>query len=839
MMGKTNITLGFVSNYCTIKGLHTVGSFVTNSTARTPSISLNDLTGILPDVHVNIARFSDCGVYYEGAELSYNGLSAGFASTVLAIDVLDIHKDVVGLIGNEYSATAIGIGEEITFAQIPYCTGEESSPTFSDKMKYPYFWRPVPSSGLGEHLVQLLKAWKVSRMALIVQSDDDMSQGFAKDIQSACKKHNYAASELTISDARYIFVSGQNNFVASIVYYLGKLGYVGPQHVWISESPPQPYQDPLTVLGHDYFDYIKGFVTLIEYQPSLQNQVFKHMYERTMEESQFSFSVSDATSFYIIQTSYDCIYMMLLGFDKLLKSNASFTPEMLKERELGKYMNWSLFQDLSYKGATLESMVLNGNGDLNSPFQFISFTGQNFSYNFFGQTNLDATNFTYIGEPSLFNGSVPPPDGPPEMLLTEFMPCFQNVTGIIVIAISILCGILSMAAGILVIRFPYRKPIKRSSVLFLMTVAMAILAESASILSQFGPQSLILCKLRVWLQVLGFSVLISSLAAKSYVDYVLCLSRKKVKKSRLHLIVMSAQAIAVLLSIGTLILWTLLGPLQLKIAVLQQDNFYMVTCDASNFKNPYNLLLLIYHGLLLTVCLYMSLISRDADQATNESTFAGLIAISFTLSGVVMIPVIWEAVPGHMSVLMISSTTGVLCLLVLVSIFAPKATQIFMDKLHMKQQMGILLRLRSPTALFNESGRKRDSSSERGCRGSVAARMSITEHRTTPQQCNNVHSLGLTLISFQNKWFPVFCSKWFDCHLLLVGGRGSVWLQAETEECVSCSKISGSEFRLANHGTVYFSSSMGVRFQCDFENIEHAKQFIAKFENCVKLAEKK
>ncbi|KAI9351499.1 hypothetical protein BDR26DRAFT_431496 [Obelidium mucronatum] len=161
---KINITLGIVSNYCSIQNLSYIGSLVLDyNTTFTNTIDAYGLSGYVyfndiaflaavnainsrsdMSLWVNIKRFSDCGNKWYPAVEQFSGNSGGWASSIMVQDIWDKHKDVVAVVADEYSTTARGPSQALSYYQIPYCSSASSAPGFSDKNKNPYFWRPLP-----------------------------------------------------------------------------------------------------------------------------------------------------------------------------------------------------------------------------------------------------------------------------------------------------------------------------------------------------------------------------------------------------------------------------------------------------------------------------------------------------------------------------------------------------------------------------------------------------------------------------------------------------------------------------------------------------------------------
>ncbi|KAI8607856.1 periplasmic binding protein-like I [Chytriomyces sp. MP71] len=197
ILDKVNITLGFISNYCTIKYTQYNSSLVSNFTEVYDAsfITLNDNSGwvywndiglmaavnkvnrdasVLPGVHVNLKRFTDCGPWDPAAAQNYAGKSGGYASAVTAMDIAEVYTDVIGVIGNEYSSVTKETAEILSHYQIPYCSLISGSPSLSNKHKYPYLWRTLPIS-FARSFGLILSEWKVKRVGIIYQKDDLLS----------------------------------------------------------------------------------------------------------------------------------------------------------------------------------------------------------------------------------------------------------------------------------------------------------------------------------------------------------------------------------------------------------------------------------------------------------------------------------------------------------------------------------------------------------------------------------------------------------------------------------------------------------------------------------------
>ncbi|KAJ3229114.1 hypothetical protein HDU81_005643 [Chytriomyces hyalinus] len=288
---------------------------------------INSNPSILPGIHVSLKRFTDCGPYYPKADADYWGNSGGYASAVTATDIVENHKDVLGVIGNEFSNTARGLAQILSLEQIPYCTAVTGSPRYSNKHKYGYFWR-ILSNSSGKYVAFILKYWNIKHIAIIYQADNELGTSTFSQIKSAVAQQNVevlasiglktmflddtmntAVATLRRVDARYIIISGTSSFVGSVIYPMGQAGLVGPDHVWIVYNRPKPSAD-----ARDY-RFLKGMISVGSTASGNYDNLIAVFNKTTeMAESPFGY---DYFATYAMPGFYDATYMMLLGFDKV------------------------------------------------------------------------------------------------------------------------------------------------------------------------------------------------------------------------------------------------------------------------------------------------------------------------------------------------------------------------------------------------------------------------------------------------------------------------------------------------------------------------------------------
>ncbi|ORY42034.1 periplasmic binding protein-like I [Rhizoclosmatium globosum] len=402
----TSIALGLIGNYCTIPGVSVNGALVSNMTSvydpgqidyygnsgpafftdvmSVFAVEYAQSIGILPGVKIKLRRFTDCGQYEPLLDQSYSGSPSGFALSILAQDIVETYPDVIGVIGTEYSSTAKGVAEVLSNNKITYCSTASGAPSLSDKKKYPYFWRVVPSAGTGEHFYQLLSSFNVTRVAVVYQSNSELGRGFASDFLQSMMAHGitviaympvsleasqemieYVGKSLDASSVKYIFLSGSGSFLGKILDGLGRANFFSQDKVWlVANLVSTPSPDTVLVANKTgiILMYPKGFPNT-----SLQKTVMSQFLEKYP-------AATDPEFVYLYQT-FDCVMLMLLGLQNLVRSNSSFTIDMLAKRQLQEHINFTLFQNLGYSGLVNSPVELTDNGDLASPWAAYYYTG--------------------------------------------------------------------------------------------------------------------------------------------------------------------------------------------------------------------------------------------------------------------------------------------------------------------------------------------------------------------------------------------------------------------------------------------------------------------------------
>ncbi|KAJ3225972.1 hypothetical protein HDU81_007561 [Chytriomyces hyalinus] len=595
-----NITLALVGNYCDFDYIQVNGSFVTNfqvSAEQSAIVSelysswtyfsdvaiqaavgiVNDDPSILPGIHVNLKRFTDCGGWYPSVLDTYSGASGGFAAAVMANEIVEEHPDVIGVIGNEFSTTTIGPAEVLSLAQIPYCSGSAGTPQLSSRANFPYFWRTMTSLGSGEHMATLLKTWNVERVAIIYQVDDNFGTESAIDILSSMRQNHikvlenigvkksglenmtidYISTLLHRVDARYFILSGQVDFQSTVYETLAEHGLVGPKYVWMSLLPIE-LQNPALQ---------QGFVLMQQPNPDSSAPLYREFIRRYTDISQMNVTMSEFDLGANVAPLFDCTFMMLYGFQKLLKNIPGRDgPRELADRKLQSQMGFKSFKGLGIDGLTQQPLDINSHGDFAAPFEVLFYNGSDAQAA--GQMSIDGKSFSLYpsGQMLFFGGSsTPPPDGAP--------PPITHYTVTTEVKAYLFClffsgVIICLASAAFISSFRKHFEVKSMEVDYALVIHVGALTGYACIALEVLPDSIARCHLRTWLFVLYLVTTTSPLLVKNlYVWRIFTamevLEIRKMSR-RYHLMNIAIIASDVLL----LALWSFTTPFQIQLVYL-------------------------------------------------------------------------------------------------------------------------------------------------------------------------------------------------------------------------------------------------------------------------------
>ncbi|KAJ3405548.1 hypothetical protein HDU80_001163 [Chytriomyces hyalinus] len=686
-------------------------------------IAVNDFNkqvDVLSGAYVSLKFVTDCGAWFPNAMELFQGKPNGFASVVTANDISQIHQDIIGVIGDDYSSTARTLAAQFNQAQttfkIPMCSATSASPRLSDRNKYGYFWRLQASTGLGEHFCLVLKEWNVRRVAMILQADDELGSQIALDIEGSLRRHgidvvthielpsvldnsllDYASKELRRADARYFIISGQAAWQSQTYFSLANRNLSGPKYVWLSYANFVASQ---LVASEAASAQVAGLIYFSLKINDEKSEKLQKLYSSVLEIS--GLTVSEYPYQFFINTmaigTYDCVMMMLLGFDKitsatkLLKSNKDFTLDMLASRQLQHLMDFKLFQTLDYAGMTLDKMNLNKFGNVEIGFDVVYFTGDGYNFVPFGETSANGTQFSLLDNVlPVFNGgsSIPPSDGPPPSIMFNANSYVYTLSGFAILFFSFTILLSACMSLGFIYQNRRKKSVLRTSFAILFLVAMGVILQGVALLFFIGAPTEFACHAKAWLQLLAFAIVLPAVTVKSYADYNLVLARKKLNPSTLFSTSITFMAVAFAAEAGLLLAWSLSGPHSVR--TFKGDNYTMGYCRSLTDQNRVGIALHSFNGFLTLLSILFTFRAREAEPLNNESTFPSVVVSTYTLFQVTVLLLLEAENPSTKRLLTHAASIWIISMVTLTFVFAPKVVSIQADNRRVNSELAKIL----------------------------------------------------------------------------------------------------------------------------------------------------
>ncbi|KAJ3242666.1 hypothetical protein HDU78_001335 [Chytriomyces hyalinus] len=458
----------------------------------------------------------------------------------------------------------------------------------------------------------------------------------------------YAAKEIERSDSRYIIFSGQNQFISQVYYGMGKLGMLNPKRVWMANNMPLPVFDN-TKFQDDYYPMLQGFIFIQYLKAATSGPKYDRLLASVIELGGGNFPPAFSPNWFFqisaTQLNYDCAMLMLLGFDRVLKSSPENTVEMLASRKLNDKLNFTFYQNLGYQGLVADPLELTNNGDLAVPFQAFSMTGVGSNMTVFGQTDVNATTFHYYPNtfPVFYGGSsIPPADGPHLVLPRKYQFSPTNKGGKLMLFFIISGSAVAMSTLAFTFSFRHQKTIIRTSTTYLFATSVGCMSWVAAIVTLYLPaEGPLICVVQIGLELLGYCLIVAAVTSKMALNYTLLLRGRKIREKfsvvRFLGMCIGAQFVPELI---LFLLWAFNSAHEMvNVGFFDFDRnsdtpTYISICTAPP-KNGgvYTKMLIAYNFLLLGASILLALRTLDVEVVTGESTFATLVVTILTFGG--------------------------------------------------------------------------------------------------------------------------------------------------------------------------------------------------------------
>ncbi|KAJ3417411.1 hypothetical protein HDV05_004876 [Chytridiales sp. JEL 0842] len=644
------INLAFVLPYAlddTVNGQIVPNSVASNVIANDAAAELavrdvNSDPSLLPTTNVNIIRVNN----WEPAYAKNNSLIHSGGYSIIESSKIVNTSRIAGAFGDYFDRTTQFTGEVFSYFKIPFCGATQTSSIFSSKSNYPYFFRMQPGTAIGPHVLQLMLQWNITRVSILTASDD-VNVAKANSIQQTLANSNitviskmiitpdmqvskdfsYPMSILQTTDVRYFIITGPSSLVADL-YFTGRdNGLVGSQYVWMGINPPHLGSNALQSEAYGWgatgWD-LQGFVWIkadINGPQSPAMRPFVQRWKTLNAQNATKYPLVNDTLPPFAAQSYDCIKLMLLGFDRVLKSNGNYTPSMLSDpaRPLATdVLPGAAFANTGYSGLLHNPISLDSKADLTTPYMFITLSGDSSqdlgaltSAEAFATTDPKGANLTLSTtvRPLFMGGdSTPPLDGSQVIVPTERLVASSSPLAKLIQALSIIGYII---AGVLTSFVVYtivtkKTPIGNPASYMLMILVGSVLVF-VSMNFWIDTETSLSCRARGFLLPIGYAATVSPIFAK--IVHLVRHKQNKYERARgIGDIYTIAIALPVTILAGiTAVIWNAVtNPQPILVTVSKYEYIFLCSSEDSSYGNYAVYILYAIPGLLLLICLNVS-----------------------------------------------------------------------------------------------------------------------------------------------------------------------------------------------------------------------------------------
>ncbi|RDD39883.1 Gamma-aminobutyric acid type B receptor subunit 2 [Trichoplax sp. H2] len=629
------------------------------------------------------------------------------------------------LLGSGYSSVTEPIAETSKLWNLVQFSYGATSPSLSDKKKFPFFLRTIPSdASMNGPRVALLKAFQWKKVGLIYQSENIFAVTMEELIKllkiegisvlaSTVFTNNpkNQIEQLKASDARIIIASFYEKEGRKVMCEAYHQGLKGQKYVWIFLGWLSGYwwnHDVNTgtsnctreqmiemVDGHLATDTVSFFQSENGISPIQGQNVQEYMIERniTLMEDHESYGYSNF--------AYDAIYAMALALNEThneMQPNQWLTDFSYDNHQMAQTLIRNCYK-VNFTGIT-GPVEFDSKGDR---IGVDSITQLRYSN---GKPKKVIIGFYYAATSILqwSNNSISWPNGKKPQDSTVMIRSLEYVSTPIYIVMCVLTSFgIVVALIFLFINNYYRKNsfIKISSprlnniilvgsVLLYSTVyVLGLTSGDASKTSQAGSKFSTVCVVKTWLPVFGFTLGFGALFAKTYRVYKI-FKNKKLKLSLWALTdthLLGGVCLLLLADIVLLSVWQGVDPLQRVTKDLAEKPILndsdavripVIELCASRDFSIWLTILYTYKGLLLIAGIYLAWETRKVSiPALNDSRYIGASVYNVVILCAICIPLstVLEDYPSAafilMSVFIIFCTTATLFL-----VFIPKITEL-------------------------------------------------------------------------------------------------------------------------------------------------------------------
>ncbi|KNE56953.1 hypothetical protein AMAG_02720 [Allomyces macrogynus ATCC 38327] len=576
---------------------------------------------------------------------SYNSTSSSVKNMFQA------DKDgAVAMVGDYLSSTVIPQALAGNNFQMWQCSASASSPTLSNKSDFKYFFRTIPADKTqGAALAIFVKGMGWKNVAIMASSDDygeGIKQVFTEkagdlglriaSVQSYSpgdptgRSYDIAVEGIRTSGVRVIVFMGLHEDLIPIARIARKAGVIGADWAWVASEGVSTLDEAImhAEAQGDHSTYsdqdkenTNGLIFMFPAESGAGFKDFLAAYQQRFKRPDTLFY---ATLF------KDCLTALARGIAKMVKatSEKDVLARKFGNNQIGDFLE-------TFTSSTSGTVEFDKNGDRIMDYSAINL--YNMKRTVAWTVRLRSQTIEQRADPTFFSGTKEPPKDEPD--LQRGYPLFTDIGAIVTMGLAGLLILLIVGTlGYLTVNREH-SAVKHMSLPFISLTCAGLVFVLGATFLWVGQPTPLTCMLRRWIFLIGFELTMSAVAAKAYRLYKIFDNAALSKLHKLSNVnLMIGCSLIILIQIGMLAAFTFLAPQKSVHIVSFSSDTYECVADNAGMDRLFNILSLVYNGLLVAAVAYLAFVTRKAYSQFRESVFIMYSVQNIFLSAVVVSP---------------------------------------------------------------------------------------------------------------------------------------------------------------------------------------------------------
>ncbi|KAJ3179374.1 hypothetical protein HDU87_002983 [Geranomyces variabilis] len=564
-----------------------------------------------------------------------------YGKTISAVQNSVIDAGYNGVLGDRYSSATEMVAYTLAESGIFQCSIWSTSPSLSNKVQFPTFFRLVADDNFQALVIlELVKSQGWKRIGALV-GDESYGQGLLDKVRSSVDSYgmsllasytfytndpegiDYRVSQLKALGARIIllFPNGEQDAVL-LFRSLAANGMVGPDYVYIGGD------NLLEVMAAT-----ENAADVANVQGLLMTEALEYSESTKPFEANFLAKYGRAPLSGAVAW-YDATYAFAYAFQKLQNDYGYSATDIANNRWLEQNLNVTQFTNFSFQGAMREASWMPDGDSMNALFHVMNLVNGTYNEVAIGEVgDLTITNKIVFA-----SGLTDIPSDSP-MMVDETIGYKKPAPVAIIALTAVLLALITVSILPLAV-FRDHRLLKPVSPLFM---ALSLVGMLLCLLSIFvdavGIPTKTSCNSYMALMAVGFGTVVGGILVKLRRLYRIFDNRIAHRRASPNSELLAESGVIVLVEFILVFIWAGGYPLlpQEHNDLVAATHYY--TCESANTSASKGLsaAVFVYNGLLVLACCYFAFATRDIYSAYNEAKAIGVAIYNILFCAIIIL----------------------------------------------------------------------------------------------------------------------------------------------------------------------------------------------------------